>query len=93
MNNYRETKVNELGEVVSARDSAPLNEEGLEVEEEEPVFNPDNIPPKVLVVTPKIGDSGEFVAVYHPEASYQVRKSLMDAARKQFKELEKAEIN
>jgi hypothetical protein len=30
--------------------------------------------------------------MYHPEAAYQVRKSLMEAARKQFKELEKAEI-
>jgi hypothetical protein len=45
------------------------------------------------VTTPRIGDSGEVVAIYHPEAAYQVRKVLMEAARKTFKELEKAEIN
>jgi hypothetical protein len=52
LNNYRETKINDSGEVISARESAPLNEEGMEVEEEEASFNPDEIPPKVLVTKP-----------------------------------------
>lgn len=78
---------------MSARaDSAPLNEEGIEVPDGEPVFNPDNIPPKILIANPKIADTGDFVALFHPEAAYQVRKVLMEAARKQFRELEKAEI-
>jgi len=46
-----------------------------------------------LVTSTKIGDSGDVVALFHPEASYSVRKALMDAARKTFKELDKAEIN
>jgi hypothetical protein len=45
------------------------------------------------VTAPKIGDTGEIVALYHAEAAYQVRKVLMEAARKSFRELEKAEIN
>ena len=33
------------------------------------------------------------MAMYHPEAAYSVRKVIMEAARKNFKELEKAEIS
>ena len=41
----------------------------------------------------KIGDTGDVVALFHPEAAYSLRRALMDAARKTFKELDKAEIN
>ena len=34
-----------------------------------------------------------MVAMYHPEAAYAVRKVIMTAAMKAFKELEKAEVN
>ena len=54
--------------VLSARaDSAPLD--GIEAEAAD-AFDPDKIPPKILVTTPKIGDTGDVVALYHPEAAY-----------------------
>lgn len=46
-----------------------------------------------MVTTTKLGEAGEMVALFHPEAAYAVRKTIMEAARKMFKELEKAEIN
>ena len=66
--------------MVSARtDSAPIDgEENPEPEQ----FNPDKIPPKILVTGTKLGDSGDMIALFHPEASYAVRKTIMEAARK-----------
>ena len=91
LNNFRETIIGENGQVLSARtDPAPADGDQPGGEEQ---FNPDKIPPKILVTTPKLGETGDFVALYHPEAAYSVRKVIMDAARKNFKELEKAEIN
>lgn len=45
------------------------------------------------MANPKIGDTGDVVALFHPEAAYSLRKAIMEQARKTFKELEKAEIN
>lgn len=89
LNNWRES-TNESAVLSARADSAPLD--GVDAPEPD-TFDPDKIPPKILVTSPKIGDSGEIVALYHPEASYQLRKVLMEAARKTFKELERAEIN
>ena len=90
LNNWRETNVNEPA-VLSAR-AKSQDEDGIDAAEAEG-FDPDKIPPKILVTTPKIGDTGDVVALYHPEAAYLVRKVLMEAARKTFKELDRAEIN
>ena len=46
-----------------------------------------------MVTTTKIGESGDMVAMFHPEAAYSLRKAVMEVARKTIKELEKAEIN
>ena len=46
-----------------------------------------------MVTTTKIGESGDMVAMFHPEAAYSLRKVVMEVARKTIKELEKAEIN
>ena len=76
---------------MSARtDAAPADGEEAPAEES---FNPDKIPPKILVTTTKIGDSGDIVAMFHPEAVYSLRKAIMQVAIKSIKELEKAEIN
>ena len=63
-----------------------------EVDDGAKAFNPDNIPPKVLITSNKFGDS-ETVALFHSDASYQFRKIIMEAAMKNFPELERAEIN
>lgn len=91
LNNWRETIVGENGQIISARtDSAPVDgEENPEPEQ----FNPDKIPPKILVTGTKLGDSGDMIALFHPEASYAVRKTIMEAARKSFKELATSETN
>jgi hypothetical protein len=38
-------------------------------------------------------EQGLLVAVYHADAQYNLRRLLIDFARKHFKELEKAEVN
>jgi hypothetical protein len=45
------------------------------------------------VTNTKIGDTGDVVALFHPEAAYSVRKVVIEHARKHFKELDKAELN
>lgn len=75
LNNWRETIVGEDGKIMSARtDAAPADGEEAPAEES---FNPDKIPPKILVTTTKIGDSGDIVAMFHPEAVYSLRKAIM----------------
>jgi hypothetical protein len=58
----------------------------------ENVFDPSNIPTKIPLIKPKT-DSGLQVAVYHSEAAYAVRKYFIEAAKKHFVELEKAETS
>lgn len=89
LNNWRDTSANESAVLSARADSQGLD--GIDAEAADQ-FDPDKIPPKILVTKPQISDTGEVVAMYHPEAAYQVRRVLMEAARKTFKELEKAEI-
>ena len=52
-----------------------MNGDSIDPEEE---FNPDKIPPKILIANVKISDPPSNIAVYHPEASYSLRKTLID---------------
>lgn len=68
-------------------------------------FDPEKVPVKIPLVKTKVEvpgtklhgikkDEESFkVAVYHSEASYAVRKFLIDSAKKHFVELEKAETS
>jgi len=55
------------------------------------VFQPEKIPKKVPLVKPVQGEINTIV--YHSEAPYSVRRFLIEQAKKNFKELEKAELN
>jgi hypothetical protein len=44
------------------------------------------------MIKPQNGSIGSTIA-YHSEASYSVRKNIIEKARERIKELEKAEIN
>lgn len=89
LNNWRETMINEAGQVVVAGIETPVEgQDPVEADE----FNIEKIPTKILITSTKIGESGNVVALFHPEAAYSVRKVLMEAARRTFKELEKAEV-
>lgn len=57
--------VNEEGQVVVVGADMATIESG-----EPEKFNPDNIPPKILVTATNIGDTGQSVALCHPEATY-----------------------
>lgn len=67
LNNWRETVVNEQGQVVQKTELEP-NESGEAADFDQ--FDPDKIPPKILVVHPKISETGDVISVYHPEATY-----------------------
>ena len=68
-------------------------------------FDPEKIPTKIPLVKTKVETPGTKlhgikkdeeafkVAVYHSEAAYAVRKFFIDAAKKHFVELEKAETS
>ena len=90
LNNFRETVLNENGQVVSKTD---LNAQTDSLDNEEPEqFNPEKIPPKILLANNKIGEVGEHVAMFHPEAAFQLRKVLMQHAIQVYPELERADI-
>lgn len=72
--------------------NSPVPAEGEADAEAETQFQPDKIPLKIPLVRPDSCESGSCI-VYHSEAQYQVRKYLIDQARKTFKELEKAVTN
>ena len=55
------------------------------------VFQPEKLPKKVPLVKPVQADLNTIV--YHSEAPFQVRRFLIEQAKKSFKELEKAELN
>lgn len=55
-------------------------------------FNFERLPLKIPKIKP-INSDGIQIAAYHSEAPYNVRKVLLDHAKKNFKELEKAEAN
>lgn len=55
-------------------------------------FSVEKIPLKVPLVNPNSCEGGPVI-VYHSEAQYQLRKHLIEQARKTFKELEKAQTN
>ena len=76
-----------LIKLANHRDSEPQPP----AEGEEEVFDPAKIPAKIPLVKPRQGDLK--TAVYHSEASYSLRKVLIEQAKKQFPELEKAEVN
>ena len=60
--------MNENGQVVSKTD---LNAQAESIDQEEvEQFNPEKIPPKILVTNNKIGENGEYVAMFHPEAAF-----------------------
>ena len=67
-----------------------MNGESIDPEEE---FNPDKIPTKILMANIRISDPPSTIAVYHPAASYSLRKTLIDQGRKSFKELEKVDFS
>jgi len=81
LSNFRETFVDENGKVLSARTGGSNlgvgegNGESIDPDEE---FNPDKIPPKLLITTVKLPEPPQCVALYHPEASYSVRRALID---------------
>ena len=68
---------------------ASVEEEAKSQQSEQ--FNAEKIPTKVPLVKPS--SSAGSTIVYHSEAPYLVRKSLIEQAKKTFKELEKAETN
>lgn len=67
---------------------------GEEEQPEEEEFNSDKIPPKILITNTKIASTDPpcQIALFHPEASFALRRTLIDQARKTFKELEKVEL-
>lgn len=58
---------------------------------EEVQFVPEKVPAKIPLVLPNKGELKTIV--YHNEAQYSLRKALIEQAKKNFKELEKAEVN
>jgi predicted TIM-barrel enzyme len=58
---------------------------------EEIQFAPEKLPTKIPLVKPNSNSLNTIV--YHCEAPYSVRKVLIEQAKKNFKELEKAEVN
>ncbi len=56
-------------------------------------FNADDIPPKIILFDPNQKDQDIQMIMYHAEAQYAVRKVVIEAARKHFKELEKLNLN
>jgi len=62
------------------------------VEVTEDSFNFEKIPVKIPKIKP-INADGIQIAAYHSEAPYNVRKVLLEQAKKNFKEVEKAEAN
>lgn len=83
--------MDEEGKVLSARTggSNPMADGDAAGDE---TFNPDKIPNKIMITRPRV-ESGLQVAMYHSEASYALRKLVIEQARKSFKELEKAEMS
>jgi len=93
LNNYRETFLDEDGKVLSARTGGSVagGEPGESIDPDDE-FNPDKIPSKILITTVKLPEVPNVVALYHPEAAYSLRKTLIDQGRKTFKELEKVDF-
>jgi len=89
LNNHRDAAAEHA--ILSARtgNSGP---DGQHVDMPEEVFNFEKIPVKIPKVKP-INPDGIQIAAYHSEAPYNVRKVLLEHAKKNFKELEKAEAN
>jgi hypothetical protein len=56
-------------------------------------FKIDKLSDKIPVVRNHLAEQNLLVALYQPEASYCLRRVLIDNARKHFKELEKVEMN
>jgi len=81
LSNFRETFVDENGKVLSARTGGSnlgVGEGNGESSDPDEEFNPDKIPPKLLITTVKLPEPPQCVALYHPEASYSVRRALID---------------
>jgi len=88
LNNHRDAAEQAI---LSARtgNSAP---DGAPVDIQDEAFNFEKIPTKIPKVK-TINPDGIQIAAYHSEAPYNVRKVLLEHAKKTFKELEKAEAN
>lgn len=88
--NYREP----APEGAPAADAAAAEGEqpAEEAEAPEETFRPEAIPLKIPMAKCKT-ETGISVAMYHSEAAYSVRRYLIEHAKKQFPELEKAETN
>lgn len=55
-------------------------------------FSLEDLPLKVILVDPKAAEDTHLI-VYHSEAQYHLRKTITDAAKRHFKELEKLNLN
>jgi len=89
LNNYREDAAF-TGQSKDSKGKDSANTDALSEDHQSEQFQPEKIPAKIPLVRPD-GCSGGPVMAYHCEAPYQVRRHLIDQARKTFKELEKAE--
>jgi len=81
---------------VLGEDGRPINSargdgEGSGPDGDEP-FNPERIPLKIPLVRPVVPETGLNTIVYHSEAQYALRRVLIDQAKKNFKELEKTDV-
>ena len=89
LNNYRDAAAEAA--ILSSRtgNSGP---DGAPAESQEEAFNFEKLPLKIPKVKPNMPD-GIQLAAYHSEAPYNVRKVLLEHAKKCFKEVEKSEAN
>ena len=81
-------RLNNVREPVFDADGNPRGQGDGEVNLDD--FAADKLPPKIPVVKTKLS-SGAQIALYHAEAAFLMRRFLIEQAKKQFPELEKAE--
>jgi hypothetical protein len=89
LNNHRDAAAEAA--ILSARTGGGTD--GATEEAIEDTFQFEKIPVKIPKIKPNTNSEGILLAAYHSEASFNVRKVLLEHAKKSIKEVEKSEAN